>query len=353
LGKHTTVGEQQFAATRFDLRMTTIAATTLSFIRQAKGGLPMHSTVAAEAIGPYHRGFWKNPSGKYAQRPQTSEQRARRLHLISHAGEEKDDRGEHIHAVRDLTRDRLSGDALAQARSEPAHAARVTSFEEFTATIAHEVNQPLAAIITNGESGLRRLAQPDPDVDRVRELTKRMVADARRASEIIDRIRGMATRRPFRQSLLSLDEIIKESMDFLRHEFQSRGISIVLDLAPSLPRFLGDRTQIQQVIVNVAINAIQAIACAGGVRQRILVRALRSGPATLRCDIEDSGPGIDPALLHRLFDGLFTTKEAGMGIGLAISRSIIEAHAGHIAADNSSTLQGARFSFTLPIDNTD
>jgi PAS domain S-box-containing protein len=235
---------------------------------------------------------------------------------------------------------------LRNTQAELAHMTRVMTMGELAASIAHEVNQPLASIITNGETGLRRLARPEPDLEKVRELTKRVVADARRASEIIDRIRAMATRRAPEPTPLSLADIIEESMVFLRHEFQSRGISVALDLAPELPQIVGDRIQLQQVVVNLAINAVQAMALSGG--RNILIRTMLSAPETVCCDIEDSGQGIDPTHLPHLFDSFFTTKDAGMGMGLAISRSIIEAHDGHIGADNNSTLGGARFSFGLP-----
>jgi signal transduction histidine kinase len=175
-----------------------------------------------------------------------------------------------------------------------------------------------------------------------------VVADARRASEIVDGIRAMATRRAPTLVLLSLDYVIQQSMIFLRHEFQSRGISVSLDLAPELPQIVGDRTQLQQVIVNLAMNAVQAIVQSEGVRRSILIRAVLSDPETVCCNIEDSGPGIDPTHLPHLFDSFFTTKDTGMGMGLAISRSIIEAHDGQIRADNNSALGGARFSFALP-----
>jgi signal transduction histidine kinase len=218
-----------------------------------------------------------------------------------------------------------------------------------TASIAHEVNQPLAAIITNGETSLRCLARSDLDVEKVRELARRVVADARRASDIIDRIRAMASRRALQPTPHSLADIIKESMDFLRHEFQSNDISVSLDLEPGLRRVVGDRTQLQQVIVNLAINAVHATARSGG--RNILVRAILSSPETVCFMIEDSGPGIDPAHLPRLFDSFFTTKESGMGMGLAICQSIIEAHNGRIRADNNSSLGGARFSFDLPANS--
>jgi PAS domain S-box-containing protein len=234
------------------------------------------------------------------------------------------------------------------AQAELAHTTRVMTMGELTASIAHEVNQPLASIIANGETASRRLARPEPDVDKVRELTRRMVADARRASEIIDRIRAMATRKAPEHIPLSLSDVVQESMDLLRQEFQLKSVSVSLDLAPALPYVIGDRTQLQQVIVNLAINAVQAIAQSEGGRRRISIRAMLSDPRTVTCSVEDSGPGIDAEHLPRLFDSFFTTKENGMGMGLPICRSIVEAHHGQIRADSNSALGGARFSFALP-----
>jgi len=142
-------------------------------------------------------------------------------------------------------------------------------------------------------------------------------------------------------------------MDLLRHEFQSRSVSVSLDLASALPPVVGDRTQLQQVIVNLAINAVQAMAQSGGPRRNISIRTMLSDPKTVSCTIEDSGPGIDAGHLPHLFDSFFTTKNTGMGIGLPICRSIIEAHHGHIRADSNSVLGGALFSFALPANGED
>ena len=235
---------------------------------------------------------------------------------------------------------------LRNTQSELAHLTRVMTMGELAASIAHEINQPLASIVTSGETGLRWLARPVPDFDKVQELTKNMVADARRASEIIDRIRAVVAGRKVLLIQLSLEDIIEESMVFLKQDFQSRGISVSLDLAADLPQIVGDRTQLQQVIVNLANNAMQAMAESSD--RSILVRTMLSDPETVCCAVEDSGPGVDPATLPRLFDSFFTTREAGMGMGLPISRSIIEAHGGQIRAENNSKLGGARFSFHLP-----
>ena len=238
-------------------------------------------------------------------------------------------------------------EALAKARSELAHVARVTSLGVLTASIAHEVNQPLTAIVTNGESSLRWLTRDEPDIEQVRLLTKRVVADARRASEIIGRIRDMASQRAPEQKLLSIDDVINESLSFLHHELQVKGIVVSLDLTRELPQIVGNRTQLQQVIVNLTINAIQAMTQLAPADRSISVRTMLSDPETVCCSIEDSGPGIDPEHLPRLFDSFFTTKDSGMGMGLAICRSIVEAHGGRIRADNNSALGGARFSFDL------
>ncbi|MGA7809953.1 ATP-binding protein [Bradyrhizobium sp.] len=234
---------------------------------------------------------------------------------------------------------------LRKTQAELAHITRVMTMGELTASIAHEVNQPLAAIITNGGTCLRLLGRPDVDIETVRKLAGRVVADARRAAEIIDGIRAMASRRASEHTSLALDDVIQESILFLRPEFQLKGVTVSLDLTPGLPRIAGDRTQLQQVIINLAINAAQAMTASGG--RSILIRTT-SQPGAVCCAIEDSGPGIEPTLLPRLFDSFFTTKENGMGMGLPICRSIIEAHDGQIHADNHSALGGARFSFTLP-----
>jgi PAS domain S-box-containing protein len=238
--------------------------------------------------------------------------------------------------------------ALFEARSELAHAARVMTLGELTASIAHEINQPLAAVRTNAETALRWLARSEPNLPKARELTQRVVVDASRAAEIIARIRTMAVQHAPQQAPLSLNELVEDSIAFLRHEFQASGISVSLDLAPQLPPVLGDRVQLQQVMINLAVNAVQAIVSSGAMRRNIRIRTALSDPDFLCCIVEDSGPGIDAAHLPRLFDSFFTTKDTGMGMGLPISRSILEAHGGHIRVDNESSLGGARFSFTLP-----
>jgi C4-dicarboxylate-specific signal transduction histidine kinase len=237
--------------------------------------------------------------------------------------------------------------ALARARSELARVTRVTGLGVLTASIAHEVNQPLSAIIMNGQAGLRWLARDEPEIGEIRLLTKRVVADARRASEIIARIRDMTSQRVPERKLLSIDDVINESLSFLEHELHENGIIVCLDLTREVPQIVGDRTQLQQVIVNLTINAVQAMTQLAPADRRISVGTMLSDPETVCCSIEDSGPGIDPEHLPRLFDTFFTTKDTGMGMGLAICQSIVEAHGGSIRASNNSALGGARFSLDL------
>jgi C4-dicarboxylate-specific signal transduction histidine kinase len=250
----------------------------------------------------------------------------------------------------DITERVQAQEMLQRVQAEFARAARISVLGELAASIAHEINQPLAAMRTNTETALRWLNRPEPNAPKARELMQRVVDDALRASNIITRIRAMAAGRAPLQTAVSLHDVIEESMVFLRHELQSKGVMVSLDLAPALPALIGDRTQLQQVIVNLVINAVQAMEQSGTTGRRIVIRTRLSDPDTLCCMIEDSGPGIRPEALSQLFDNFFTTKQAGMGMGLAISRSIIQSLGGHIRADNKSALGGARFSFALPVE---
>jgi C4-dicarboxylate-specific signal transduction histidine kinase len=261
----------------------------------------------------------------------------------------EDDRLECLGAVQDVTRRRLAEEARDKVRTELAHVSRVVSLGALTASIAHEINQPLASIITNGETGLRWLTRSEPDLEKVQKFTKRVLDDARRAAEIIDRIRTMATRGTSKQSLIALDKVVRDSTSFLEHEFQSRAVSVSLDFAAGLPMVLVDRTQMQQVIVNLVINAVQAMTTSQVPHKSIGIRTQQIDADTVCCIVEDSGAGIDAEHLPHLFDSFFTTKETGMGLGLPIAQSIIEAHNGRIRADNASALGGARFVFELPV----
>ena len=261
----------------------------------------------------------------------------------------KEDSIAHPATAQEVTRRRLAEEARDRVRSELAHVSRVVSLGALTASIAHEVNQPLASIIMNGETVLRWLDQAEPDAGRARDLIKRIVGDARRASEIVDGVRTMASRGVTARTEIKLAEIVTESTAFLQYEFQMRNVSVSVDMAPELPMVFGDRTQLQQVIVNLAINAVQAMTKSGTSEKTLAIRTRGAEAGMVSCIVEDSGPGVGKEHLPHLFDRFFTTGETGMGLGLPIVRSIIEAHGGRVRVDNDSALGGARFIFDLPI----
>jgi len=238
--------------------------------------------------------------------------------------------------------------ALAQVEADLAHAARVSMLGELTASIAHEVNQPLAAITTNAEAGLRWLNRADPDLDEVRELTGSIVSDARRAADVIARVRSMAARRTPVRETIAVEAVIRDVLGFLNHELKTHDVIVATRFEPGLPSATVDRIQLQQVLVNLMVNAIQALAQTEGQPRRLSITSCQAAPDSVRVEIEDNGPGVPSAIRDHAFEAFFTTKERGMGMGLPICRSIIEAHGGQIELTQRKSGSGARFAFTLP-----
>jgi C4-dicarboxylate-specific signal transduction histidine kinase len=239
------------------------------------------------------------------------------------------------------------GAALRSAQTALADASRMATLAEMSATIAHEVNQPLAAIVLGAEAGLRWLSHDAPDVAKVEQLLRRIVSNARRASDIVQRIRDMATRHEPDLVPLDLNDVVEEALLFVREELESRSVRLVVKLDAGLPVVLGDRIQLQQVIVNLIVNSAQAMAQSPCSLRRITLGTRIDGDGVAGFSIHDSGPGIPDENLDRVFESFFTTKEGGMGIGLAICRSIIVAHGGSIAVSNHPR-GGAQFRFTIP-----
>ena len=235
-----------------------------------------------------------------------------------------------------------------EVQAEFAHAARISMLGELTASLAHELKQPLAAITMSNRAGQRWLDRQVPNVAEAREASRHIEIAVQRCAGILDRIRGMATRRAPERARVSLDELIDEALMFLRPELQSRGVRVSRQLAQGAPNVLADRIQVQQVIVNLVVNAMQAMVQGGSPEHEIAIRTTMSDAATLSCSVEDSGPGIAPEHLDRLFESFFTTKEKGMGMGLSICRSIIEAHGGRLWA-SANVPRGAIFQFTVPV----
>ena len=212
---------------------------------------------------------------------------------------------------------------------------------ELIAQIVDDALDQGAAVVPGARAALGHGAH-DPHA---RQL---LAKEARRAADIVDRVRGMAARSASERVLVSLHDVILEALQLLRHEVEWRGIAVTHVFSSTPSNVLADRTLLHQLIVNLAVNAMQAMAQTGASERNITVRTTLSDEITLRCSFEDSGPGIEPDHLPRLFDSFFTTKQGGMGMGLSVCRSIIEAHGGRIEADNGSVHGGARFSFALP-----
>ena len=233
------------------------------------------------------------------------------------------------------------------AQSALAHTSHAASLAELSATIAHEVNQPLAAIAMRAETGLRWLSHDQPNMAKVEQLMRDIVSDARRASDIVQRIRRMATRHEPELIPLDLSDVVEEALLFVRHEVRSRSINLSVSLGVGLPIVLGDRIQLQQVIVNLLVNSIHAVMQVDGSRRLIDLETGVDEDDAVSFSIRDSGPGIADENLGRVFERFFTTREGGMGMGLAICQSIITAHGGSIAVSNHG-VGGAHFRFTLP-----
>lgn len=234
---------------------------------------------------------------------------------------------------------------LRQLQEEHARAARISTLGELASSIAHEVNQPLAAIAMNAETSLRWLSREDPNLTKVDQLTRRIADSARLASDIVQRIRGMASRHVPEPAALDLNTVVEEALMFVCHDVEARAILLTVRLDIGLPRVLGDRVQLQQVVVNLLVNSLQALT--GTEKGRIDIATGPDGAGGVRFSIRDSGPGIAAGDLDRVFEGFFTTKPDGMGIGLAVCQSIIAAHGGAIAAANHEQ-GGAFFHFSLP-----
>jgi C4-dicarboxylate-specific signal transduction histidine kinase len=255
---------------------------------------------------------------------------------------------EYIGAIQDVTQRHLAEEALGKARADLAHAARVTTLGALTASIAHEVNQPLAGILTNSSACLRMLASDPPDLDGANETVRRTIRDARRATDVIARLRALFTKRRTVAEPVDLNEAAREVVVLSSAEQQRSRVALRLELAGSLPPVRGDRVQLQQVILNLILNAFEAMSAVDQHQRELVVATVLDG-GNVCLSVRDTGVGIEGGAAERLFDAFYTTKSTGMGIGLSVSRSIIETHGGRLwAASNDGP--GATFSFTLPCE---
>jgi PAS domain S-box-containing protein len=248
-----------------------------------------------------------------------------------------------------ITERKRAEEALHKAQVELAHVTRVATLGEMTASISHEVNQPLAAVVTNANACLRWLARQSPDLDEARAAVERIVRDGSRASEVIGRIRALVKKSPPRQDRLSINDIILEVIALARSEMHMNRVSLQTQLADSLPLVLADRVQLQQVVLNLIVNGIEAMNRSSEGKRELGISTEGDGSSGVLIAVRDSGVGLNPENLEHLFDPFYTTKPDGMGMGLAISRSIIEAHGGRLWATPNAPC-GAVFQFTLPHD---
>jgi PAS domain S-box-containing protein len=254
--------------------------------------------------------------------------------------------------TRDLTEYMLASEALQLAQAELARVTRVTMLGEITASIAHEVNQPLAAVVMNGNACRRWLGADPPNLDEAREAAKRVVSDGERAGKIIARIRTLARRGTSEQQVLDVNDVIREALAVTRSELERQGVAIEPELSEGLPAILGDRVQLQQVLVNLVLNAGDAMADVADVSRELTVASRRVEDASdsdgVLVEVKDRGRGLDGGQAERIFDPFYSTKPGGLGMGLAISRSIVEKHGGRIWAVANDDGPGATMRFALP-----
>ena len=268
------------------------------------------------------------------------------LHIVARRITYETGRSEVIGALMDVTEARKAQEALYAAQSALAHATRVVTLGEISATIAHEVNQPLAAIVANGQACLRFLDREVPDLKNIRGAVEWIIKDGNRAADVIRRVRGLMTKADADRSLVPVNEIIEEVAALLRRQLETKNILLRFDLRDT-PPVLADRTQLQQVVINLVINAIEAMQDVPDRARILVIRSFSKEDGRVAVAVEDAGPGIpnDP---EPLFNAFFSTKASGLGMGLSICRSIVEAHGGRLWATPNPGRLGAVFQFELP-----
>jgi C4-dicarboxylate-specific signal transduction histidine kinase len=250
-------------------------------------------------------------------------------------------------ACEDITERKRTEDALHQSRAELARVARVMTLGELAAAIAHEVNQPLTGLVSSGHACLRWLAAEPPNLEAARRAVERMLSDGLRAGAVVQRIQALVAKAPPRRDRLNMNEAVAEVIALVRTELQRNRIALQTELSDALPAVRGDRIQLQQVILNLIMNAIEAMGGISQAQRRLLLTSAQEGAHGVLLTVGDSGPGLDRNAPERVFDAFYTTKHEGMGMGLAISRTIVEAHGGRLSAAPNRP-HGAVFELRLP-----
>ena len=284
---------------------------------------------------------------EFEHRLQMPDHSIKYLHVVAHATHDRDGLLEYIGAVQDVTERRRAEDSLNKLRSELAHMARVTTLGALTASIAHEVNQPLSGIVTNASTSLLMLAGDPPNIDGAVESAERTIRDANRATEIIARLRTLFKKTGTTYESFDLNEATREVLALSLRELQRGKIMLQTELDDDLPTIVGDRVQLQQVVLNLVLNAAEAMSLVEDHPRQLVVRTERTDADRISLVVRDSGPGFAPEHANRIFETFFTTKRDGMGIGLSISRSIVDRHQGQLWAKCNDG-PGATFGFSIP-----
>jgi C4-dicarboxylate-specific signal transduction histidine kinase len=246
-----------------------------------------------------------------------------------------------------MAEQRRTEEALQVTRTELARVVRITTIGELAASIAHEVNQPLAAVVANADACVAWLARDHPDLVAARAAAERATQGATRASEVIGRIRSLINKTAPERARVQVNEIIREVVALADRQASKNEVSVQPVLAPELSTIFGDRIQLQQVILNLMLNGIEAMNGISDRPRRLVIRSQMQDADQVRVSVEDSGIGVKAEIMGRLFEPFFTTRSQGIGMGLPISRSIVEAHGGRLWAE-STVSQGSVFQFTLP-----
>jgi PAS domain S-box-containing protein len=336
--------------------MKSVWSEELYRIHEIEPGTPISTYIAQIGVHPDDIPLVKETAAKgvetgsdyeHTHRIVMPDGRIKFLHVMARATRDLKGRLEYIGAVQDVTQRMLSEEALTKSRSEIAHMARVMSLGVLTASIAHEINQPLAGIITNAEICLQMLDDNPPDIEGARKTALRSIRDGNRASDVIERLRSLFKKKEFVAEIIDLNEATREVLALSSGEFRRNRVALQLDFADYLPPVNGDRVQLQQVIINLLRNAMDAMKEIEDRPRQMLIQTERDGGENVRLIVQDTGVGFAPDTADRLFESFYSTKNDGMGIGLAISRSIIEAHHGRIWATLNHG-PGSTFLFSLP-----
>jgi PAS domain S-box-containing protein len=274
------------------------------------------------------------------------------VHVRGHAVKDRSSGIDFVGAVSDVTARKEAEAELHEAQANLAHVTRVTALGELAASIAHEVNQPLAAVVTHASACQRWLDREPPDLNEARGTLQSIVADGNRAGEVIQRVRALVNKTADQKAPLHINEVVNEVISLLQHELLSHAVSLRLELSPALGLVLADRIQLQQVILNLVINAVEAMQPIADRPRELVIRTRQDDAHQILVTVRDCGVGLAAGNADRLFEAFFTTKSSGMGMGLSICRSIVEAHGGRLSA-SGNVGPGATFQFTLPLHQED